>query len=235
MTYSRIRHAAVLSAILAPVLLALSGPQPLTPEAAEVLDGYNYCRVDYTIENRLRRVRGEVNTECGDECRFILPCHDPPWGNWGVKSAYGGKIDGFQFAGWWPADGWRQWNSCTGRRIESEFNDGLGRQKAAPDNERVVHTWDAYFNAGYRNRKGCDDWLPDVRTFRDVELDHYELDGADLDDFVATLEYGDVDIPVDCSSPFDCTGSSDWYSATSTNGTGVSSEIKFSLETSFSY
>lgn len=235
----RIRRGAILAATLAATLLATAGPQPHAPEAAEevveVQDGYNYCRVDYTVKNRLRRVRGDVNTECGDECRFIFPCHTPPWGNWGVDSVYGGKIDGFQFAGWHPSDGWRQWNSCTGRQIESEFNDGFGRQKAAPDNERVVYTWYDYYNAGYRNRDACDDWLPEVRTFRDVELDHFELDGFDFDNFVATLEYGNVDISVECSSPFNCTGASDWYPATSTNGTGVSSEIQFSLETSFSY
>ncbi len=234
MRHRRIR-CGVLVAIAAAMLLASPGPQPLGPQPVEAQFDYKWCRVDRTIENRVRRVRGQVNTECGDECRFILPCHSAPWGNWGIASTYGGKIDGFQFAGWWPADGWLQWNSCTGRNIESEFNDGLGRQKSEPDDERVVHEWIEWYNAGYRNQDTCSVHLPSVRIDRDVELEHFELDGADFDDLVAILEYGDVYTPVTCSDAWNCSGMSDWYSATSTNGTGVSSEIRFTLQSSFSW
>lgn len=215
MKHHRIRRGVVPAVIATAMLLALTG-ELLASTAVGAQFDYAWCR---------------------DECRFILPCHSAPWGNWGVASTYGGKIDGYQFAGWKETGGdpWYQWNSCTGRNIESEFNDGPGHQKADPDDERIVHEWIDWYNAGYRNQDTCAKWLREVRIDRNVELDHYELDGADLDDFVATLEYGDVHTPITCSDAWNCSGTSDWYPATSTNGTGVSSEIRFKLQSSFSW
>ena len=132
-------------------------------------------------------------------------------------------------------DPWLQWNSCTGRNIASEFNDGLGRQRANPDDERVVYQWTNWYNAGYRNRDSCADRLPEVRVDSDVEFEHFELDKFDRDDSVATLNYGDIETPITCSGRWNCSGTSNWYSAASTNGTGVSSEIRFKVRSSFSH
>ncbi|HXG33909.1 MAG TPA: hypothetical protein VNJ11_11125, partial [Bryobacteraceae bacterium] len=39
--------------------------------------------------------------------------HSAPFGNWGVDSNYGTRVDGDQFQGWHYGDGHHQWNSCT--------------------------------------------------------------------------------------------------------------------------
>lgn len=73
------------------------------------------CVVVLTGQNQKRTVAGSVNTEC-DDVSIIGPYHDPPWGNWGVSSNYGGITDTDQFRGWKHKDGpptKKQWNSCT--------------------------------------------------------------------------------------------------------------------------
>ena len=40
----------------------------------------------------------------------------------------------------------------------------------------------------------------------------YELDWPDSDDYVGTLYYGDISVPVDCTGPWNCSGSSGWIS-----------------------
>ena len=64
------------------------------------------AREDY--DNYRRWVKGAIGVECKRP-------HTPPWGNWGVESLRGSRIDGFQYAGWKikGSDPWRQWNSCT--------------------------------------------------------------------------------------------------------------------------
>ena len=80
MRLHRIRRGVVLAAIVTAVVLAVPGSRWLAPPPVEAQFDNAWCRVDVTVENRLRRVRGQVNTECG-ECR-LLWCHGSPWGNW---------------------------------------------------------------------------------------------------------------------------------------------------------
>lgn len=80
------------------------------------------CRLSVAGLNRERRVMGPVSAECPD------PLHSAPFGNWGVTSNFGGKLNGRQFDGWCHdmricendgtcrnvcRDGWYEWNSCT--------------------------------------------------------------------------------------------------------------------------
>ena len=71
--------------------------------------------VTLTGQNRNRTVAGVIQTEC-DPVAYPVQWHDPPWGNWGVDSNYGGRSDTDQFRGWQHEDGpptKLQWNSCT--------------------------------------------------------------------------------------------------------------------------
>ncbi len=81
------------------------------------VDAAARCYVSIELYNYQRRVPGEVNVECtGWHYDGGTPIKDPyesGFGNWGVMSYYGAAYDGFQFAGWYPEDGWRQWQSCT--------------------------------------------------------------------------------------------------------------------------
>ena len=66
------------------------------------------CSVIFRMENKDRYCAGNVNEECPPSW------HTVPFGNWGVDSNVGSRIDDHQFQGWYPEDGWLQWNSCTG-------------------------------------------------------------------------------------------------------------------------
>jgi uncharacterized protein (TIGR03437 family) len=80
------------------------------------------CRLSVAGLNQSRRVAGPVSAECP------APLHTAPFGNWGVTSNFGPKLDGHQFDGWCHntqicdnlsvcrtecRDGWYEWNSCT--------------------------------------------------------------------------------------------------------------------------
>ena len=83
------------------------------------------CEVEVTAENREHTITGTVHTECS------WP-HTPPWGNSGVNSDYGLRIDGYQFPGWYEHDEWYQWNSGTDKyTAEQHFNPpGSGSQES---------------------------------------------------------------------------------------------------------
>ena len=57
-------------------------------------------------------------------------------------------------------------------------------------------------------------WENEVYTFDSLEMRLYELDW-DGDEKVATLKYGDVDVPLSCSSTWTCEGNSGWMSENS--------------------
>ena len=96
--------------ILTLVLVYATGTLSAQPWGQEV------CVVTIKGQNQERKVTGEVNVECGDECYGpLIFCHTAPFGNWGVYSNYGGVTDTDQFKGWnEPSlDTKEQWNSCT--------------------------------------------------------------------------------------------------------------------------
>src|SRR3990172_2815848 len=54
------------------------------------------CRLSIAGLNRGRRVSGPVSTECPS----LFVVHTAPFGNWGVTSNFGPKLNGHQFEGW---------------------------------------------------------------------------------------------------------------------------------------
>ena len=225
----RIGRPAVLAVALLGALFWHAADPP--PAAAQ------WCRVEVKLENMGRRVRGDVNAECGGPSECVgAHCHDAPWGNWGVKSGYGPLIDGFQFAGWKPKDGWRQWNSCTALFSDphEHFNDGAGRQRADPDDEQTVGTAVLWFYAGARQHDTCDDHLPEVRidTFT-MEL--WELDKNDPnDDWVSDLDYR-ISTPITCSTAWNCYGRSYWYHSRSTDAAKTQAFARITVSSRFSW
>jgi len=79
------------------------------------------CRLSVAGLNKSRRVMGPVSAECP------APLHSAPFGNWGVTSNFGHRLDGHQFDGWCRdrqicdnlgfctscSERWYEWNSCT--------------------------------------------------------------------------------------------------------------------------
>jgi len=65
------------------------------------------CTVSSAGLNSWRRVMGPVTAECPGSI------HSAPFGNWGVTSNFGPKVNGNQFQGWHFSNNERQWNSCT--------------------------------------------------------------------------------------------------------------------------
>ena len=226
--HHQVRRGATLVIICVVVLIA----PVLGPVAVGAQDAY--CRVEVTLENRTRRVRGRVNAECGDECTVGF-CHDAPWGNWGVTSGYGPRIDADQFAGWDPHGNQLHWNSCTDHYNDTNehFNDGPGRQRAAPDDEQSVGTGIIWYYAGARQQDTCDDHLPEVRVDR-FTMELWELDPGDFDDHVSDLDYV-ISTPITCSTDWNCSGTSFWYYSRSTDAARTSAFARISVSSRFSW
>ena len=166
------------------------------------------CTADLSFYNEVRRAHGQINVECPG-------IHSYPFGNWGVDSAHGTREDGNQFSGWKPQnDGTHEWNSCTRVANSSDFQPGavIPAQWADPDIPFV------YATARYKGPRGrtCESWLPGrVFTIAGEYMKVYELDPLSLffgsDDWVATLLYGTINIPLTCTGPWYCTGRSQTY------------------------
>jgi hypothetical protein len=85
------------------------------------------CRLQVSGLNRNRIGYGPFDQECDTGLPWPFR-HSVPFGNWGVTSNYGPKIDGYQFQGWCRRDyvcynngecaircndDCYEWNSCT--------------------------------------------------------------------------------------------------------------------------
>ena len=160
----------------------------------------------------------------------------PPWGNWGVDSNHGSRLDSFQWAGWKhiPGDPWLQWSACTKGRFKPPnpeyYNDNNNTtQKASPDNRRwyATHNW-----TGGPGRT-CDQTYGNTYVYRSNYMDLYELDAGGFpvggDDYVTTLSFGNISVPIDCPTDWRCSGKSGWKSSYSDdNG---SARIRISIST----
>jgi len=85
-------------------VLAMAFLSIFAPKNSSII-GRMYCDVYFQMENTDRHCYGSVWAEC--------MWWRAPYGNWGVDSNVGSRYDDDQFQGWYPDDGWRQWNSCT--------------------------------------------------------------------------------------------------------------------------
>ena len=198
------------------IVLAVALTVGFGPSLAEAQS----CEVRSTLYSQNRKITGTVMEECGGEC-FLLWCEDAPFGNFGVNSDFSQRSNSDQFRGW-KANGSRQeWNACTLQYYGSiYFNDGAGRQTS--DASKSVGTDYAWSYPGVT----CEDFLPEVHTWDDVYMKIYEMDRWTPDDHVTTLNYGDIDIQITCSSPYRCDGTSDWTSENSTDSTGVAADVR---------
>ena len=223
MRHHRICRVAALAAVFAIIVLIA----PLTPRPIEAQGHGGYCRTNWNVETRLRRLTGRVMVECGDE-HFLGVTHSAPFGNWGVDSVFSERHDGAQFRGWKVIDGHRQWNSCTEQYYDGPYtNDGRGRQRADPDDPE---------NAGGKSDRSvlaCAGSLPEVHTFRDAKLKLYELDWPVGDDHVTTLRYGTVNLRINCSDAWNCSGETPWLTQRSVDSTGVSAQARFKVRSRF--
>lgn len=204
------RHALRPCHLFAAMVVAIVIATPIEPLDAPLVDAGSRTRGCLTLarwHNHYRRVAGPVNVECSG-----FHARDGSRGNWGVDSLVSRRLDGYQFAGWYPGDGWRMWQSCTRRYPPPNYrhyNDpatGYTTQKADPDNSRVF---------GYQAGRGpartsCQTVNRGVYTFIGNYMKLYELDWPDTDDHVADLIYGDINVPVTCSGPWSCSGNSAW-------------------------
>ena len=198
----------------------------------------SYCETSVRLYNTDRRVLGPVNTECH------WP-HTPPWGNWGVNSNYGSRIDGDQFAGWHYLDDHQQWNSCTTQRPidfpmgnATWFNDPpgvLNKQKADPDIEHQ------YTRTGWSVEVGlptpsptCADLTPEVYTFSGLFMHLYELDQNDYDELTERLYYPDIHVSMTCGGDWSCSGQSAWTQNNPSNGTQyATAKIRATVDTTW--
>ena len=219
---------AVLAAGAALVFTAGDVMTPILDTALPTLEAQSrHCSVTAQFYNTRRRVKGTLDQECH------WP-HSPPWGNWGVDSNYGRRQDSFQWAGWKRKSGnnWRQWSACTVKREYAPpnpeyYNDNGNRtQKADPDNSRE-HAWHRW---RWGPGRTCDRSFGNVYVFRSNYMDLYELDDGGIfgggDDYVTTLKFGNVSVPISCSDDWNCSGRSRWRSSRSNSNASARLRIR---------
>lgn len=178
--------------------------------AAEAARCYTYL----LFSNTSREVPGHVAVECkgtGSEA-----VHSAPFGNWGVDSPHGDYYDGYQFSGWEDDDGWLQWNSCT---IKAEFQTERYLPDGRPQLSRGVPV-NVY--ATSRLRGPGDVPCSQVHSSglfvaSGLYMSVYELDtrwdmiaGGNGSDWVDSLYFPTISVPLTCRSQSDCRGVSSW-------------------------
>ena len=167
------------------------------------------CLLYVSWENLNRHIVGGVNTECG-----TCGGHTPPWGNWGVNSPWGTRIDGTQFMGWKFGDSVApcsenisslrpQWNSCTGGwsgNIPPSPDYWLNHHSATDQFSGTgglfgggTLVWGTqcpvdYNGDGRIDSGGCDPNFTQV-TLSNAYMDLWELDPFSSDQFVGRFTY----------------------------------------------
>jgi hypothetical protein len=162
-----------------------------------------YCRVQLSMQNSNRWVTSDsIHAEC------TPGWHTVPFGNWGVDSIWGSRVDGNQFAGWDGMFQSSEWNSCTdtypwdpdrfgvGVFYNEDLNyNNLGDAQSSStayfyagayldywDDCPKDTNWDGLCDAG-----GCSGQQAFTFSFPYEYLNLYELDWPDSDDWVGTL------------------------------------------------
>jgi hypothetical protein len=164
------------------------------------------CMVNVNMQNNSRQIVGPVNTECPN-CPTDPICHTAPWGNWGVASPYGNKIDGHQFDGWHFTGQWYEWNSCTSQYYGPGWmnaNNYTSQASTTGENNyggvTLIFRYGCPYDTngdGVCDQGGC-------KSLTSVSLSAgymtlYELDSWDQDDFVQTLYFpGNLTVGLSC-------------------------------------
>jgi uncharacterized protein (TIGR03437 family) len=191
------------------------------------------CRVSASGLNRNRKVTGAIHAECPS------PIHTAPFGNWGVTSNFGQKVNGHQFQGWCHntpicdnrgncrtecRDGWYEWNSCTDiDQFKAPnctlYNDKDCTAQASTTGLNIHGTRSidvavrcpSDTNAdGVSDEGGC----ADVKTFSNGTnfMSLYELDPGTGDELVQTIYFPQTAVSLRCTV-FGCEpAQSDWVS-----------------------
>ncbi len=189
------------------------------------------CRLSVAGLNRNRRVLGNVNAECPH------PLHSAPFGNWGVTSNFGPKINGHQFQGWCQnlrvcdnrgncfnacGDRWFEWNSCTDHPDFRPPNCTLYNAKDCTEQESPLgvnvmstRTVDVPVRCpldttgdGQFDRGGC----ADVTSWSPGQnfMSLYELDPATPDELVQTLYFPPTPVALTCNVLGCAAAGSEW-------------------------
>ena len=191
------------------VVLITAAVLLLGASAAEASRCYTY----FLFSNTDREVPGHVSVECRRGADLL---HSEPFGNWGVRSPHGNYYDGYEFSGWKDDDGWLQWNSCT---IEPQFQTPEYLPDGRPQLSRGVPV-NVYATARLRGPTNvpCDEvhrsglFVASGLYMRVYELDsNWDLlllgNGAD---WVDSLYFPTIHVPMQCESESNCRGLSSW-------------------------
>jgi len=181
------------------------------------------CNIYLEFSNMDRKVYGPVAAECPGNWP-----HDPPFGNWGVDSLFGGRYDGFQFAGWKDEDEWQQWNSCT---TDWQYSPPSCWYFNWPPGVCTTQVTDVgsyifdVFTAGPMEWP-CSDYGT-IYTFSNQFMEMHELDWPGPDALVATAYYPPVNVVL-TEGPWGMYrhGWSDWISPSSVSPDVLTAKIQ---------
>lgn len=229
---------AVLAAIVAVAVLA-----PFAAGWAHAQNITYRCETTTIYENRTRRVFG---TSIATECSGI---HTVPFGNWGVDSNGGTTRNGFQFPGW-KKQCFRipvlriplpifcnllQWNSCTRDHSPTtypQYYTGNGYTQVPRPDGTAVHASDTsqgYDGTTCRSKGTVASFRGNYMTLREIDL--APGSGRSNDEVVTELNYPDINVPLTCSTDWDCRGSSAWVSPSGSPSV-ASADIRIRVSTS---
>ncbi len=193
------------------------------------------CRLQVSGLNRNRIGYGPFDQECS------WP-HSVPFGNWGVASNYGPKIDGYQFQGWCRGDyvcyndgdcgvrcngNWYEWNSCTVDWRYSppncslyNYNNCWAQQTDRPEGVHGVKTVQIAVDCprdtnldGICDEGGCKEVWSYGEATNYMTL--YELDRWDDDEFIRTMYFPATSVNLTCDVGWCQAAGSPWGSPTS--------------------
>ena len=179
------------------------------------------CRLSVAGVNQSRRVMGPIAAECPGP--FIV--HTSPFGNWGVTSNFGPKINGHQFQGWCHdsltcdnngictvncRDGWYEWNSCTENSIYKAPNCSLYQgnnctEQVSAMGVNILGTQSVDVPVrcpvdtngdGTADQGGC----KDVTTYSHGAnfMSLYELDPTSTDELIQTIYFPPTPVALSC-------------------------------------
>lgn len=200
--------------------------------------GHGFCQISYSGLNKDRKVMGPVSAECPGDPPWP---HSYPFGNWGVNSNVGSRIDGHQFQGWclnhWACDNdgncerhctdrWYEWNSCTTWSQWAPPNNTLynsnGYTQQVTTRGTNTHGTAAADIAvscpsdsdgdGVCDTGGC----ADISGFTNSNwMTLYELDPKDEDERVQRLNFPTISVSLSCTTMSCGSGTSSWVSPSS--------------------
>lgn len=176
------------------------------------------CRVTLYLDNSFDRL--VWNNSLDAECPGSI--HSAPWGNWGVESPIQGREDGYQFPGWHSSDGKQMWNSCTGH---PDYD--------APDTSYYnYYSYTEQISASPLGNKThgvgeadvpfvlvCSSLNNHVITVEAHDIELWELDPFDSDEFLGRIWYPEQSVTLSCTGSHEsstCYDETSWSPPSST-------------------